>query len=283
MLPMNNKPLIVLWGSPNSGKTMATVKLAQALAARRKNVLVLFSDALCPSLAAIVPEQANEQQSLGELLSLPTLAQEDLLRYSLAVKDSPHLAFLGYKKGDHAFSYADYSRERAVDLLTLARHTADVVLVDCASYVSAYLLSTVALELADMVFQFHTCDLKSLMFYASYLPLLSDARFQHAETIPILSNVKPEQESRAYSQVVGDIRFLLPHVAALEQQVLEARLIDSLPSNKDTRAYQESISRMMELIAPEEQKPSKPRKPVDQTSVVQWFKQQLQQWRGDRK
>lgn len=280
---MSHKSLIVLWGSPHSGKTVTTVKLAQALAARRKNVLVIFSDALCPSLAAIAPEQANEQRSLGELLSLPTLAQEDLLRYSLAIKGAPHLAFLGYKKGDHAFSYADYSRERAVDLLTLARHTADIVVVDCASYVSSYLLSTVALELADTVFRFHSCDLKSLMFYASYLPLLSDARFQQAEVIPVLSNVKPGQDNRTYGQVVGGIHFQLPHVAALEQQAQEARLMDSLPSSKEARAYQESLSRMMELVDPEEQKPPKPQKSVRLISVVQWFKQQLQQWRGDRK
>ncbi|GIQ68340.1 hypothetical protein [Xylanibacillus composti] len=282
---MNNKPLIVMWGSPFSGKTIATVKLAQALAARRKNVLVIFSDALCPSVASIVPQQVSEQQSLGELLSLPALAQEDLLRYSLALKGSPHLAFLGYKKGDHLFSYADYSRERAVDLLTLARHTADVVLVDCASYVSAYLLSTVALELADTVFRFHTCDLKSMMFYASYLPLLSDARFKHAETIPILSNVKPGQDSRTYSQVVGGIRFLLPHVAELEQQALEARLMDSLPSGKDATAYQEGISHMMGLIVSEDtQKPhQRSVSAANKASIVRWFKGQLWSWRGGRK
>ncbi|BFH65190.1 hypothetical protein [Paenibacillus azoreducens] len=282
---MSNKPLIVLWGSPNSGKTIATVKLAQALAAHRKNVLVIFSDALCPSVAAIVPGQANEQKSLGELLSLPSLAQEDLLHYSLALKGSPHLAFLGYKKGDHVFSYADYSRERAVDLLTLARHTADVVLVDCASYVSSYLLSTVALELADVIFRFHNCDLKSLMFYASYLPLLSDARFQHAETIPILSNVKPGQDNRAYSQVVGGIQFLLPHVAALEQQSLEARLMDPLPPGKDATLYQEGISHMMRLIIPEDvQKSHKSTAAAtSKASVAPWFRKQLELWRGDRK
>lgn len=282
---MSNKRLLALWGSPFSGKTIATVKFAKALAARRKNVLVIFSDALCPTIASIVPHQAMEQLSLGELLSLPALSQEDLLRYSLAVKDSPHLAFLGYKKGDHAFSYSDYSRERAVDLLTLARHSADVVLVDCASYVSSHLLTTVALELADTVFRFHTCDLKSLMFFASHLPLLSDTRFQHADKIPILSNIKPGQDSRTYSQVVGGIQLLLPHVAALEQQALEARLMNSLPSSKDASAYQDGIVQMMRLIDPEGTQPphKNPAAAVNKASVARWFKQKLQHLRGDRK
>lgn len=282
---MSNKRLFALWGNPSSGKTIATVKLAKALATRRKNVLVIFSDALCPSIASIVPHQAMEQLSLGELLSLPTLSQEDLLRYSLAVKGSPHLAFLGYKKGDHVFSYSDYSRERAVDLLTLAKHSADVVLVDCASYVSSHLLTTVALELADTVFQFHTCDLKSLMFFSSHLPLLSDARFQHTDKIPILSNVKPGQDSRAYSQVVGGTRFHLPSVATLEQQSLEGRLMDPLPSGKDTAAYQDGIAHMMKIIDSEDTQP--PRQSLgattDKVSIVHRFKKQLLSLRGGRK
>ncbi|WP_170287019.1 ParA family protein [Paenibacillus faecis] len=281
---MSNKPLIVIWGNPSSGKTTATVKLAQALAAHRKNVLVIFSDALCPSIATIVPQEASKQQSLGELLSLPSLTQEDLLRYSLSLKDTPYVALLGYKKGDHLFSYANYSRERAIDLLTLARHTADVVLVDCASYVSAYLLSTVALEMADTVFQFHTCDLKSMLFYASYLPLLSDTRFKQGKTIPILSNVKPEQDGPSYSQVVGGVRFLLPHVPALEQQMMEGKLLEPL-SGKQAAAYGQSIDKMTGLIIPEDvKKPrKKPKEPVINVASIAQRLKELWNWRGAKK
>jgi len=279
---MSNPKLIVMWGNPCSGKTTATIKLAQALAALQKNVLVMFSDALCPSIASLFPQQTNQQQSLGELLSLPTLTQEDLLRYTLTLHKQPYLAFLGYKKGDHSFSYASYSREQALDLLMLAKHSADVVLVDCTSYVSSDILSTAALELADHIFRFHTCDLKSLMFYASYLPLLSDARFQHAETIPILSNVKPEHDSRTYNQVVGGVQLQLPHVAALEQQMLEARLLDSLPVEKNSADYQRGIEQMVEIIGMEPPKKSNPQQ--DQTkkshAIVRWFQHYMK--RGDR-
>lgn len=189
---MSNK-LIAIWGSPASGKTITTLKLAQTLGAKNKNVLTIFSDPLCPSIPFLVPQIANKQQSLGELLSLPALAQDDLLRFSLSIKSSPRLGLLSYSKGDHAFSYANYDRERAVDFLTLARHIADVVLVDCTSYVSSSLLSTVALELADNVFRFHTCDLKSMMFYASNLPLLSDARFQQAPLFRFYPTFGPDR------------------------------------------------------------------------------------------
>lgn len=249
---MSNKPLIAVWGSPNSGKTVTTVKLAQAFAEGKQNVLVLCCDALCPSISTIAPQGASSHHSLGELLSLAALTQEDLLRYALPLDVSPQIALLGYKKGDNVFTYATYNRERAVDLLTLARHLADVVLVDCSSFLSADPLSTVALELADHVVRLHSCNLKSLMFYASYLPLVSDARFRRSSILPVLSNVKPEQDSREYSQVFGGIQMKLPHVPELEEQAAAARLLDSC-SGKQASAYYKTLQLIMAQLHPQEQ------------------------------
>ncbi|MBW4085257.1 hypothetical protein [Paenibacillus sp. S150] len=274
---MTNKSLIAVWGSPNSGKTITVVKLAQALAARNQNVLILCCDALCPSLATIAPRGADNHASLGQLLSLPALTQEELLRYALPLDVSPHIALLGYKKGDTAFTYAAYDRDRAVDLLTLARHLADVVLVDCASYLSADPLSTVALELADSVIRLHHCDLKSLMFYASYLPLLADARFRRSALVPILSNVKLEQDHREYSQVFGGVQVMLPHVAQLEQQAASARLLEDL-SGKEAAVYQAAIQNILGLLFPQEpEAPSRPRSPsaVDPTGKITAVLQRL--------
>lgn len=282
---MSNPSLIVLWGSPSSGKTITTVKLAQTLAAHKKNVLVVCSDALCPSIAAILPHQATEQRSLGELLSLPTLTQDELLRYALTTKSSPHLAFLGYKKGDHIFSYADYSHERAIDLLTLAKHTADFVIVDGASYLSNQLLTTAALELADLVVRLHTCDLKSMMFYASYLPLLSDSRFKQTQTLSVLSHVKPGQDQRTYRQVFGDISLELPHVASLEQQNFEAKLLDPLPVGKDTAAYHETLAQIAAMILPSDRSSHSPNHSARSINNVltafHRFKSLLAKKRGD--
>lgn len=254
---MTDKPLIAVWGSPNSGKTVTAVKLAQAFASERKNVLLLCCDALCPSVATIAPQGAAKHASLGELLSLPTLTQEEILRYAMPLDTSPRIALLGYKKGDNAFSYSNYDRDRAVDLLTLARHLADIVLVDCASYLSVDPLSTVALEVADAVVRLHSCDLKSLMFYASYLPLLTDARFRRSALVSVLSNVKPDQDSREYSHICNGIHVTLPHVPMLEQQAVSARLLDEL-SGKEALSYNTGIRQIMGLLFPEkQQQPSK--------------------------
>lgn len=282
---MSNKSLIAVWGSPNSGKTVTTVKLAQAFAAQKQDVLVLCCDALCPSVSTIAPQGAANHHSLGELLSLPALSQEDLLRYALPLDVSPRIAFLGYKKGDNAFTYASYNRERAVDLLTLARHLADVVLVDCSSFLSADPLSTVALELADHVIRLHSCDLKSLMFYASYLPLISDARFRRSSLISILSNVKPGQDSREYSQVFGGIQVMLPHVSELELQASSARLLDE-SSGKEAAAYSKALQLIMVQLQPEKQPTSAPSKKKNLSNsfsrLILHLQQLLGKHRGDK-
>lgn len=258
---MTNKALIAVWGSPNSGKTITSVKLAQALAARKQNVLILCCDALCPSLATIAPHGAAQHSSLGELLSLPALTQEELLRYALPLEASPYIALLGYKKGDNAFTYASYDRTRAVDLLTLARHLADVVLVDCSSYLSSDPLSTVALELADHTLHLHSCSLKSLMFYASYLPLLADARFHHSSVASVLSNIKPEQDVEGYRQVFGGIQLQLSHVTQLEQQAAAAQLLENL-SGKEAVDYQNALQSIIGMLFPQEPAAPSHRKPT---------------------
>lgn len=283
---MSNKSLIAVWGSPSSGKTVTAVKLAQAFANRKQNVLLLCSDALCPSAATIAPKGIANHASLGELLSLPALNQEDILRYALPLDVSPYIALLGYKKGDTSFTYASYNRERVVDLLTLARHVADVVLVDCTSFLSVDLLSTIALEMADQVVRVHSCDLKSLMFFASYLPLLADARFRHVNILPLLSKVKPEQDSHEYSQVFGGIQLTLPYLDQIEQQAATAQLLEEC-SGQAAVAYQQGIQALMEQLQPGN-KPTFPQRendtPVKSSS---FFKQLLHRFssthRGDSK
>ncbi|ASA23408.1 hypothetical protein [Paenibacillus donghaensis] len=286
---MSNKPLIAVWGNPGSGKTLTTIKLAKALAAKKQNVLILCCDALCPSTSTILPQAAKQQRSLGELLSLPSLTQEELLRYALPLDDSPHIALIGYKKGDTAYMYASYNRERAVDLLTLARHLADVILVDCSSYLSADPLSTIALELADTVFRLHSCELKSLMFYASYLPLLTDLRFRRSLNVSVLSNVKVGQNEKEYSQVFGGIEVTLPYVTELEQQTADARLLDDL-SGKDAKTYLSGVEHLIQLALPEEhQQVAKSKDKSSKTStsntttlnLLNWLKSFLPKRRGD--
>jgi len=225
---MSNTHLLAIWGGTASGKTVATVKLALELTAHKKNVAIVMCDSLAPAPQTLLPNSSTEGKSLGELLTLPTISQEAILNHCIPFSTNKYISLLGYMRGDNAFTYASYSKERAVDLLTLLRHVADYVLVDVCSMFSSDVLSTVALENADTVLRLCTCDLKSMSYFSSNLPLLADGRFAASQHIKVLSMVKPGQDSGEYCNTYGGVSYTLTYVPELEEQYYSASLSDKL-------------------------------------------------------
>ena len=61
---------LAVWGSPGSGKTTVAVKLAQALAAKKKNVALVLCDMTTPMLPCICPPSDLDcQKSMGSILA----------------------------------------------------------------------------------------------------------------------------------------------------------------------------------------------------------------------
>lgn len=236
----NDIQMLAIWGSPCSGKTTTSIKLATELASHKKNVVILMCDFTSPAPQTLLPDVSTNGKSLGELLSLPSISQEEILRRCIPFGKNPYISLLGYQRSDNAFTYAKYSKERAIDLITLLRHVADYIIIDCDSAFFFDVLSAVALETADAVLRLCLCDLKSLSYFSSALPLLSDSRYASARHIKALSMVKPGQDNGEYENTFGGISYCLPFVSELEEQFYAARLTDELCS-KPATAYNTAI------------------------------------------
>ncbi|UWG97553.1 MAG: ParA family protein [Candidatus Dehalobacter alkaniphilus] len=246
-MPNKGKQILAVWGSPSSGKTVTAVKIAKELSINRKNVAVVFCDGVCPALPTVLKTKKTVEGSIGEVLSAPSVTQELILKNCICPGKNPYISFLGYKAGENVFTYAEYAKERAVDLLVLLRHIADYVVVDCSSALTDSILSTAALEVADTVLRLGSCDLKSVSYYMSCLPLIADRRFKPEKHIRVLSNVKPRQDSGGYENTYGGVSYRLPHVAAIEEQFYSLALLDSL-SGKEAKAYQTVILAITEEV-----------------------------------
>ena len=157
-MPNKGKQILAVWGSPSSGKTVTAVKIARELSLNRKNVAVVFCDGMCPALPTVLKTKKPVEGSIGEVLAAPNVTQELILKNCVCPAKNPYISLLGYKAGENVFTYAEYAKERAVDLLVLLRHIADCVVVDCASSLTDSILSTVALEVADAVLRLGSCD-----------------------------------------------------------------------------------------------------------------------------
>ena len=156
------KQMLAVWGSPGGGKTVTAVKLALELSKRKKNVVLVFTDVTAPTLPAVVSEKKLPDVSVGELLAAPGMTQEQVLKTCVPCEKNPYISFLGYKAGENVFTHAEYSKEKAVDMLVLLRHIADYVIVDCTSLLTGNVLATTALEVADDVLRVCSCDLKAI-------------------------------------------------------------------------------------------------------------------------
>ena len=235
--------VIAIWGSPSSGKTVTSMKLARELETMKKNVIIVFADILCPVLSTVMPGVDVKDRTLGRLLSKPHIKEIDIMQASIPYPKHEHIAMIGYKNGDNIFTYSEFLAERVAQFISELRNVADYIIIDCSSVLTEDGFSTIALQKADKVLRLHNADLKSFSYFTSHLPLISRAKFKLDEHIHVLSNVKPGQEETTFRSVYGDIAYTLPHVKEIEPQFYSAGLLDTL-SGKDSKKYTSEIKKI---------------------------------------
>lgn len=133
--PETGAQVLAVWGSPSSGKTTVSVKLAKYLADMRKDVLLLICDSTTPMLPCICPPSNLEsERSLGSILAA-THVTDTLIRQNCVLhKKFRHLSLIGMLKGENEYSYPDYSEQQAAELIEHLRNIAPYVIIDCGSY-----------------------------------------------------------------------------------------------------------------------------------------------------
>jgi MinD-like ATPase involved in chromosome partitioning or flagellar assembly len=257
---MANK-IAAVYGSPGSGKTVTTVKIAKALAERKQNVIIVSPDDSVPLIPLLIPE-AVDTPSIGELLSADYISQIDVLRHCVPYGKSQYISMLGYCRGENFMSYPDYSLQRATELLNNLRcFDDDFILIDCTSDVSNF-LTAAALRQADVTFRIVNANPKSWLYFKSTSSLLlRDSGYRYKEQINVLNNVSLWQDTGLAAEAVGNIRYVLPSVPELTEQSEAASLLDTVFS-KASRKYTSVINKLvMEvLIHEQERRPVRSRK-----------------------
>ena len=199
-MPENENQMLAVWGSPGSGKTTVAVKLAARLAMQKRDVALLLCDMNTPMLPCI----------------------------------------LGMRKGENEYTYPPYERTQAEELLQCLRGIAPYIIIDCGSYIANDILSAIALMESDAVLRLVNCDLKSISYLSSQLPLLRESKWDADKQYKVASNVRANEASGHIEQVLGSVAFQIPHSEEVFAQVLEGNLFTEL-SMKDSRGFRKSI------------------------------------------
>ena len=236
--------IIAVWGAPGSGKTSVAVKLAKLLTDKNKPVALLLCDMTAPMLPCICPKNDMEDERSLKSIFAATHPSESLIKHNaVRHKRIGGLMMFGLLKGENEHSCRPQSEEQVAELLQVLESMAPYVIVDCSSYISGDILSAVALMEADCVLRLSGCDLKSVSYFSSQLPLLTEAKWDADKQIKIASNVKLSQMSEAQQEIHGKMAFTLPHSVELSTQYLNGDLFENL-SNKESRLYRKELKKI---------------------------------------
>lgn len=237
--------MLAVWGSPGSGKTVTAVKLAKALADKKRNVVLLLCDMTAPMLPCICPPSELEcERSLGSILAAVQVS-DNLIKHNLVtLKRNDHLTILGLLKGENEYTYPPYGTKQATELLERLREIAPYVVVDCGSYIANDILSAVSLMEADSVLRLANCDLKSVSYFSSQLPLLKDNKWDADKQYKVAANVKPQQAAEHIGKILGSVAFKLPYSLELEEQYLSGTLLTDL-TMKDSRPFRKELEHII--------------------------------------
>lgn len=240
--------VLAVWGSPGSGKTAVSARLAKYLADHRRNVLLLFCDMTAPMLPCICPPSELEgEYSLGSILAATHITPNLIRHNCITHKRMSHLSLLGMRRGENVFTYPAYTAGLAAELVAGLREVAPYVVIDCGSAVAHDILSAVSLMEADVVLRLVNCDLKSVSFLSSQLPLLKDGKWDAEKQYKAVSNLRANQSGESMGQALGNAAFKIPHSDELEKQMLEGDLFRDL-SLKESRGFRNEIQKISKEV-----------------------------------
>ncbi len=236
--------VLAVWGSPGSGKTVTAVKIAKHLADKKRNVALLLCDMTAPMLPCVCPPSELEcERSLGSILAAAHVGENLVKHHCVTHKRIPGLAMLGMLKGENEYTYPPYAETQARELLEALRQIAPFVVIDCGSYIANDILSAISIMEADSVLRLANCDLKSVSYLSSQLPLLRDSKWDADKQYKTAANLRPNQAGEHIGQVLGSVAFQLPYSPELEGQYLAGTLLSDL-SMKDSRAFRKEIEKI---------------------------------------
>ena len=236
--------VLAVWGSPSSGKTTVSVKLAEHLAGKKKNVLLILADMTAPPLPCICGSSELEgEKSLGSILAASHVTENLIKKNCMFHRKNDYLSMIGMLKGENVFTYPPYEQTQAAELIEGARQIAPFVIVDCSSTIASDILSAVALMEADSVLRLVNCDLKSVSYFSSQLPLLNDNKWDAEKQIRVASNVKQQEASGHIEHLLGSVSFQVPYSREVETQYLEGNLLAEL-GLKESRVFRKEIERI---------------------------------------
>ena len=237
--------MIAVIGSPGSGKTTVTLKLAQELycATTHGAVIYLSPSLKVPAIGVLFPNYTPDSIfSLGEMLDKTDIYEEDILNHLVTVKSMNNFGCLGYKAGENKFSFPVLTEDKVKSLFDVLHKMAGYVFVDCTEEEND-LISQYALGVADEVILVLSPDLKSMVYLSSNESVLGS----HADRAVRVLNINENELYPPVDDVKSNVRnisFVLPYSKQIRGQHLDGLLYERAKDKK----YRSELSKIVNTI-----------------------------------
>ena len=236
--------MIAVCGSPNCGKTMTALKLAQEIYHLNKTSIVFLSpDINVPCMAYLFPNgKDSDLYSLGAALDKTDIYKEDVIRQTVNVKTMQNFGFLGFKLGENRYSYPRPTEDKIIQLLTVLRDCAEYVIVDCTCD-SDDMVSTISKRDCDIAVQIFTPDMKCIAYYAS---CVNQFLMIEGKKLKVMNEMErdvylPTFETEKHFHGMD---FKLPYERMLRQQMITGTASERIGSGK----YRSEIDRLVKAV-----------------------------------
>lgn len=92
--------VLAVWGNPSSGKTVVSVKLAEHLAKKKRNVILILADMITPPLPYLcAPSDIEQERSLGSILAASHVTENLIKKNCMFYRKNDYLSMVGMLKG----------------------------------------------------------------------------------------------------------------------------------------------------------------------------------------
>ncbi|MBR4466975.1 MAG: hypothetical protein IKS34_01595 [Clostridia bacterium] len=248
-----NSRTYAVWGAPKSGKTTFACRLANAFSCmpdpatgETMSAVVVCADNDTPVLPTLFPhrmkgegKEGEQLPSLGELLSMPDMTEEDLLEHLVTGKENDRLGYLGYAQYEHPLSYPSPSFRTLSRFSDLLLSVADVIVYDLPSSLSDP-LSQYAVRHCGKVFRLLSPDIPSAVWETSKKEMYAHEpddgnALRMEDQIPCAGS--PDRNSDRllsdFRQSVTSLKFALPYRPEWKAAFEEGSLAFLKPGKKE--------------------------------------------------
>lgn len=250
--------MIAVWGSGGSGKKLLSLGLATKLAAHKKNVVVINTDASTPALPVFLPtQQISAEGSIGRLLSSSFQSYNALKGYIHIHPQSNHIGFMGMTSGETPITYKSFARDKMMTLLKVLNDSPfDYIVFACMSNPVYAPLTQLALQTAEYPVRMITPDVRGMEFEKSQTGWMRNAEnFRIEEQIRVINPVHTFSPLDNVITVSGPADYVLPFSGEVYGKSIAGQLIEGL-KDKHGIIFENGIKELAERILSDEKRES---------------------------